>query len=120
MREHLEETKSKLYEESENISVQDLAEKMNLSQGANEHLFPKNVGLLMFSKKAQYYFKGAIIELVEFPNGLSKDFTEKIFTGTIQKQLVDALEYIKNNVIKTKVVKYPDREKADRFLNYPL
>jgi len=119
MREHLEETKSKLYEESENISVQDLAEKMNLSQGANEHLFPKNVGLLMFSKKTQYYFKGAIIELVEFPNGLSKDFTEKIFTGTIQKQLVDALEYIKNNVIKTKVVKYSDREKADRFLNYP-
>lgn len=41
MREHLQETHSKLYEESEEMTVEELAEKMNLSQGANEHLFPK-------------------------------------------------------------------------------
>ncbi|MFM1854153.1 MAG: hypothetical protein RL164_1471, partial [Bacteroidota bacterium] len=35
MREHLEEIQSKLYAESENMSVQDLAERMNLSQGAH-------------------------------------------------------------------------------------
>ncbi len=119
MREHLEEINSRLYAESENMTVQELAEKMNLSQGANEHLFPKNIGLLMFSKNSQKYFKGAIIELVEFPNGLANPYTEKTFEGTIQKQLVDVLSYIKTNVIKTKVVKHKDREKADRFLNYP-
>jgi len=119
MREHLEEINSRLYSESENMSVQELAENMNLSQGANEHLFPKNIGLLMFSKNPQKYFKGAIIELVEFPNGLANPYTEKTFEGTIQKQLVDVLSYIKTNVIKTKVVKHKDREKADRFLNYP-
>jgi ATP-dependent DNA helicase RecG len=119
MREHLEEINSRLYEDSENMSVQELAEKMNVSQGANEHLFPKNIGLLMFSKNPQKYFKGAIIEVVEFPNGLTNAYTEKTFDGTIQKQLIDVLSYIKTNVIKTKVVKYNDREKADRFVNYP-
>lgn len=119
MREHLQETHSKLYEESEDMSVEELAEKMNLSQGANEHLFPKNVGLLMFSKKTQEYFKGAVIDLVEFPNGLANPYTEKQFDGTIQKQLIDVLGYIKTNVIKTKVIKHSDREKADRFDNYP-
>lgn len=120
MREHLEEINSKLYVESENMSVQELAERMNLSQGANEHLFPKNIGLLLFSKKTQNYFKGAIIDLVEFPNGLTKSFTEKTYDGTIQKQLTDVLAYINNNIIKTKVIKHKDREKSDRFINYPF
>ncbi len=119
MREHLQETNSKLYQESEEMPLEELAEKMNLSQGAKEHLFPKNVGLLMFSKKTQEFFKGAIIELIEFPNGLAGSFTEKPFTGTIQKQLTDVLAYIKASIIKTKVVKYADREKADRIVNYP-
>lgn len=119
MQAHLEETKSKLYAESLSMTVEELAENMNLCQGTNEHLFPKNVGLLMFSRKTQDYFKGAIIELVEFPNGLSGDFIENPFTGTIQKQLVDALNYLKTNIIRTKVIKHKDREKADRFLNYP-
>ena len=105
MREHLEEINSKLYAESENLSVQELAERMNLSQGANEHLFPKNIGLLLFSKKPQNYFKVA--------------FTEKTFDGPIQKQLTYVLAYINSNIIKTKVVKYKDREKSNRFINYP-
>jgi ATP-dependent DNA helicase RecG len=120
MREHLQETHSKLYEESEEMSLEELAEKMNLSQGINEHLFPKNIGLLMFSKKTQDYFKGAIIELVEFPHGLAGTFTEKLFSGVIQKQLTDVLAYMKANIIKTKVIKYSDREKSDRIENYPI
>ncbi|MCZ2477681.1 transcriptional regulator [Aquirufa antheringensis] len=119
MREHLEEINSKLYAESDNMTVAELAELMNLSQGSNEHLFPKNIGLLLFSKRTQEYFKGAVIDLVEFPNGLTQPFTEKTFEGPIQKQLTDVLAYINTNIIKTKVIKHKDREKADRFINYP-
>jgi ATP-dependent DNA helicase RecG len=119
MQEHLMETNSRLYAESENMGVEELAEKMNLCQGAKEHLFPKNVGLLMFSKKTQTFFKGAVIDLVEFPNGLARDFTEKTFTGPIQKQMIDVLEYIKTHVLKTKVIKHAHTEKADRIQNYP-
>lgn len=120
MREHLEKTKSKLFDESARMSVQTLAHQMNLSQGANEHLFPKNVGLLMFSTEPQKYFKGAQIDLVEFPEGVAgKNFTEKIFRGTIQQQLVDVLSYFKSNIIKEKITKFRDREESDRVYNYP-
>ena len=120
MREHLEKTKSKLFDESARMSVEDLAHDMNLSQGSSEHLFPKNVGLLMFSTEPQKYFKGAQIDLVEFPEGVAgKNFTEKIFKGTIQQQLVDVLSYFKSNIIKEKITKYRDREQSDRVYNYP-
>ena len=120
MRNHLEETNSKLFVESEHLSVAELADKMNLSQGANEHLFPKVVGLLMFTSNPQKYYKGAQIDLVEFPEGVAgKSFTEKTFTGTIQQQLRDVLSYIKKFIIKEKVIKYSDRAEADRFFNYP-
>lgn len=120
MREHLEKTKSKLFDESARMSVEVLAHQMNLSQGANEHLFPKNVGLLMFSSEPQKYFKGAQIDLVEFPEGVAgKNFTEKIFRGTIQQQLVDVLSYFKSNIIKEKITKFRDREESDRVYNYP-
>ena len=120
MRGHLEKTKSRLYGESSHMTVEELAEKMNLSQGANEHLFPKNVGLLMFSEAPEEFYKGVQIDIVEFPEGLGgKNFNEKIFRGPIQKQLVDVLSYIRTNVIKEKVIKYADKEAADRVFNYP-
>lgn len=121
MREHLEKTKSKLFDESARMSVEELAHQMNLCQGANEHLFPKNVGLLMFSTDPQKYFKGAQIDLVEFPEGVAgKNFTEKVFRGTIQQELVDVLSYIKSNIIKEKVTKHSDRAESDRVFNYPF
>jgi ATP-dependent DNA helicase RecG len=121
MREHLESTKSKLFEESESMTVVELAEKMNLCQGANEHVFPKNVGLLMFSKNPQKYFNEARIDLVEFPEGLAgAAFNEKIYSGPIQKQLTDVLSYIQTNVIKTKIIKHPTREESERIFNYPF
>lgn len=120
MREHLEKTKSKLYEESVKMNVQELAQQMELTQGADEHLFPKNVGLLMFSDDPQRYFKGAQIDLVEYPEGLAgKNFTEKTFKGQIQKQLTDVLSYIQSSIIKTKVTKYRDKEEALSVSNYP-
>ena len=120
MREHLSQTKSRLYSESSKMSIEELAAAMNLSQGAKEHLFPKNVGLLMFSEEPEDFFDGVQIDVVEFPNGLgAKEFNEKTFTGPIQKQLTDALSYLRTNVIKSKVIKYDDREKADKVYNYP-
>jgi ATP-dependent DNA helicase RecG len=44
---------------------------------------------------------------------------EKVFTGPIQRQLSDALLYIKNYIIKEKVIKSSDKAEAERFFNYP-
>ncbi len=120
MREHLAETKSKLYDESATMSVEELAERMNLCQGASEHLFPKNVGLLMFTPNPKKFFSGIQIDLVEFPDGLAgKSYHEKTFEGPIQQQLKDALSYLKTNVLKSKVVKYADKAESDHISNYP-
>ena len=120
MREHLSKTKSKLYKESASMSVEELADKMNLSQGAKEHLFPKNIGLLMFSENPNKFFNGSQIDIVEFPNGLgAKEFNEKTFNGPIQKQLIDVLSYLKANIIKSKIIKYSDRAESDKIFNYP-
>ena len=120
MREHLSKTKSKLYQESVSMTVEELADKMNLSQGAKEHLFPKNVGLLMFSENPDKFFNGVQIDVVEFPNGLgAKEFNEKTFKGPIQKQLIDVLSYLKANIIKSKIIKYADRAESDTIFNYP-
>jgi ATP-dependent DNA helicase RecG len=120
MREHLAKTKSKLYEASTTMKTAELADKMNLSQGAKEHLFPKNVGLLMFTEDPEKYFKGVKIDVVEFPKGPgSKEFDEQPFTGPIQQQLTDVLAYIKKYIIKEKVIKHTDTEESERAFNYP-
>jgi ATP-dependent DNA helicase RecG len=120
MREHLAKIKSKLFNESGGMSVEELATSMNLCEGAQEHLFPKNVGLLMFSEDPTQFFPGVQIDVVEFPYGVgAKEFEEKTFDGAIQRQLVDALSYIKTNIIKGRVKKYADRAEADRIFNYP-
>lgn len=120
MREHLAKTKSKLFNESAGMTTEQLATAMNLCEGAQEHLFPKNVGLLMFSDNPAKFFSGAQLDVVEFPNGVeAEEFNEKTFDGAIQKQLTDALSYIKANIIKGKVIKHPDRAEADRIFNYP-
>lgn len=120
MREHLAHTKSRLYDESKSMSLEELARSMNLCEGASEHLFPRNIGLLMFSKNPKKYFSTAQIDVVEFPEGLAgKNFTEKIFEGAIQKQLTEALSYIKAVVIKEKIIKHSDTEVSDRVFNFP-
>lgn len=120
MREHLSKTKSRLYNESSSMGIAELADAMNLSSGAKEHLFPKNIGLLMFTEEPAKFFNGVQIDVVEFPDGLgAKEFNEKTFNGPIQKQLTDALSYLKTNIIKSRIIKYDDTEKADKVYNYP-
>ncbi len=121
MRQHLSETGSRLFDDSAGMSIEELAEKMNLSAGADEHLFPKNVGLLMFSADPTNFFKSAHIDIVEFPDGEgAATFSEQVFSGSIQQQLRDALAYLKINVVKSKVMKSADSAKAPTIYSYPF
>ena len=45
--------------------------------------------------------------------------TEKIFTGPLNRQLRDALSYIKNYIIKEKVIKISNQAEAVRIFNLP-
>ena len=82
----------------------------------------RNIALLMFSDHPEKFLPGAQIELIRFnsPDAEgSDDFTEKVFNGPIQKQVRDAMSYIKTILIEERVIKRPDRAEADRYFSYP-
>ena len=120
MRKHLKEVESNLYELSLKTDLVKLAKDMHLVEGPPENLKPLNVGLLMFSEHIDKYFKYARIEIVDMPDPTGMNMVEKIFTGPIQRQLQDALLYIKNYVIKEVIIKDKNTAESIRIANYPF
>ena len=119
IREHLKKVGSDLYAYSLKQDLNRLAEDMQLISGPSECRKPKNVGLLMFSEHPEKYFKYARIEVVDIPDPTGTNMTEKIITGPIQRQLTEALLYIKNYALKEAVIKNRNKAEADRIMNYP-
>lgn len=119
LRSHLKEIGSDLYQYSLTKDTPDLARDMQLLDGPPEDLRPLNVGILMFSEKIHKYFRYARIEVVDIPDPTGTNMTEKVFTGPIQRQLKDALAYLKNYTIKEVVIKDKNRAEATRIYNYP-
>ena len=119
MRAHLKEIGSSLYEHSLSMDALDIAKNMQLVAGPPEAVKPLNVGLLMFSERPEKYFRYARVEVVDIPDPTGTNMTEKVFTGPIQRQLSDALAFIKNYTLKEVVIKSADRAEATRISNYP-
>lgn len=119
MRAHLKEIGSSLYEHSLSMDALDIAKNMQLVAGPPEAVKPLNVGLLMFSERPEKYFRYARIEVVDIPDPTGTNMTEKVFTGPIQRQLSDALAFIKNYTLKVVVIKSADKAEATRISNYP-
>ncbi|MDP2113434.1 MAG: KTSC domain-containing protein, partial [Bacteroidota bacterium] len=119
IQEHLKEIMSSLYEESTKISFSDLCKQMKIAKGTDENLRPTNAGLLMFNENPDKFFAGAKIEIVVHKGKVGKDYSEKIFTGSIVKQLRDAMSFIKSNIFQEYVSKAPNQAEAVRYFNYP-
>lgn len=118
---YLKEIGSDMYPVADRMPFEDLCVNMGISNSMPEYLKPKNVGLMFFCMNPERFIPYTQIDVVEFPQGAGGDeIIEKIFRGPIHQQLREALLYINNNVIKEKIIKYPDRPEADRYFNYPL
>lgn len=120
LRSHLKEIRSDLYQHAHNMTALEIAKDMKLVSGTPENIKPLNVALLMFSEHPEIYFKYARIEVVDIPAPTGSNMTEKVFTGPIQRQLKDALAYLKNYVVKEAVIKEEDKAEALRIVNYPF
>jgi ATP-dependent DNA helicase RecG len=84
-------------------------------------LLPRNVGLMFFTDDPEKYFPYSKIEIVTYTDKkVTDEFKEKIFSGPIDRQIRDSLDYLRNTVLFEKVIKHPDRAEADRFFNYPF
>ncbi len=119
IKDFLRTVKSSLYDEVDKMDLLDLCERMNIIRGPKEYKKPVNVGLLFFNKTPDNFFKGAKIEVVIYHDDVGDSLSEKIFTGPVYKQLTNALDYIKSNILIEEVRKIPGQAEAERFFNYP-
>ncbi len=110
---------SDLEKDIPNLSISEISRKMNIAEGAEENLLPKNVGLLFFAKEPQKIFPSAKIEIVIFKDNDGIEFEEKIFGGNLFEQTLNVLNFLKNQIVKEKVKKIEGKAEADRFYNYP-
>lgn len=110
---------SDLYQNSLKRPVAELASDMRLVGGPSELRKPLNVGLMFFHERPDDYFGYARIEVIDKPDPTGIGMTEKVFMGPLDKQLRDALSYIRNYIIKEKVTKIAGRPEAERIYNYP-
>ena len=121
IRSFLKEIGSDLYKEASKTPLAELCRRMNIVDGANEFVRPRNVGLMFFHEEPRKFLPGTQIDVVIFPKGPGGDvLIEKIFHGPIHEQIREALRYIQNSVLRETVVKHPDRAEATRYFNYPM
>ncbi len=119
IREYLQEIKSRLFDESHSMPFKDLCRQMHIVKGGSESLRPVNVGLMFFNPKPERFFNYAWIEMAIHKDESGRNFVEKTFKGPLNRQLTDALDYIRNNIIEEEVKKSSHKAEADRFYNYP-
>ncbi len=110
---------SELEKEIPRLSIKEISRRMNIAEGGDENLLPKNIGLLFFAKKPQKIFPSAKIEIIIFKDNDGIEFEEKIFEGNLFEQTFNTLNFLKNQIVKEKVIKREGRAEADRFFNYP-
>ncbi|MCL2499153.1 MAG: putative DNA binding domain-containing protein [Defluviitaleaceae bacterium] len=118
----LVESKSSLASNINQKSMEDMLTALEVANATDVGVDIRNIGILMFGNEPHKFLPGAQIDLIRFNSAEaegSDDFTEKTFFGPLQKQVRDALSYIKAVVIEEKVIKHPNRAEADRFFNYP-
>ena len=92
---------------------------MRLLGGPSELKKPLNVGLMFFNERPDDFFSYARIEVVDKPDPTGIGMTEKLFTGPLDRQLRDALSYIKNYIIKEKIIKISGHAESVRIFNLP-
>lgn len=103
------------------MELDELGTRMNIIKGPPELRRPLNVGLMFFHPRPDSFFPQAQIDVVIFPDDPGGDvYSEQTFVGPLGKQLRDALSFIRINVLKTLVIKHPEREEAVRVSNYPF
>ncbi len=101
-------------------SLTGLLRRMNLVDGPDEYIKPKNIGLLFFNENPERFFNSVRIEIVEFKDESGDNFTEKIFTGPVDRQILSALDYLKTAVLKESIHKVQGKAEANRYYNYPF
>lgn len=92
VRQFLHDVQSQLLDEQDTERV---FRSMQIVSPVNGHTIPRNVGLLFFSNEPQRWFRGARIEVVEFPDEAGGNvLAERVFDGPIHEQVRQCLAHL--------------------------
>ncbi|MBT6766082.1 MAG: transcriptional regulator, partial [Prolixibacteraceae bacterium] len=117
---YLQQINSSLFEECQNMPFADLCRQMNIARGPDENLRPINVGLLFFNDKPHTFFDRAQIEIVIHKDETGRGFIEETFQGPLNKQLTDALFFLKQMVVRKQTIKIQGKAEAQTVYTYPF
>lgn len=116
VREFLRDVDSDLRTESD---AREVYRRMRITARANDHETPRNVGLLFFSRDPSEWFRGAVVEVAQFPNGPGGDvLVEHTFRGGLADQLRGCLGLL-DGLSEVRVEKQSDTPRARRTRRYP-
>lgn len=118
VRNYLQSVSSSLLDGMDKMSMEELAADLKIADGPSEYYKPLNVGLLFFNDDPERFFPYCRIEMVNIPDETGQGMEERIYSGPIDEQLRNAMNYLKNNVIAEKIFKVPDQVEAIRIKNY--
>lgn len=117
---YLSKINSRLAEQVGKISDQELLGQMELISGPNEHIYPRNVGLMVFSDNPELFFPCTRVEIIDFPEGDAGNFEEQDpITGPIPEQINRVLNFLKDKILKERVLKLSDKAESIRIASYP-
>lgn len=93
---------------------------MRIISPVNGHTVPRNIGLLFFSHEPERWFRGARLEVVEFPDDSSGDaLTEKTFTGPLHYQVRQCLSHLES-ITTRHLEKSSSSAEARSWVSFPL
>ena len=110
---------SNLYKTCLDRPIRDLGEDLRIVNGTTEYCKPVNVGLMFFNENPERFFRETRIEVVDKPEPTGEHLQEQYFTGPLDKQLRDALRYIRNYMLKLKITKVDGQAEAIHTWNIP-
>ena len=110
---------SELYATCMRRPIRELGEDLRIVDGTTEYCKPVNVGLMFFNEDPERFFREAHIEVVDKPEPTGENLQEQYFKGPLDKQLRDALQYIRNYMLRRKIVKVEGQAEALHHWNYP-
>jgi len=120
VKDYLVKVKSRLAEQVGKIPDHELLGQMELISGPPEHIFPRNAGLMMFSERPETFFPYSRVELVEFPEGDTGNFIEyDPISGPVPDQIARTLKFLKDKLVREKVIKPHDKAESTRIASYP-
>lgn len=116
--EYLKLAKSSLINGLDERSIEDILLDLKAAGGPKEDYHPKNIALLMFTKKPSNFIPYSYIELTIVKNNSGDEIVEKTFDSALFKQYSDCMDFIKTNIIQKKTVKIEGKYKSKTVYNY--